>query len=51
MTGGLLGFGAFRCGPKGGQREIAGEFSVPDSEGVVFESVCGCFEDTEEKRV
>ena len=29
--------GPFHWDPKRGQREVAGEFSVPDSEGVVFE--------------
>ena len=33
MTGGLLDRGASRCDPKRGQREVAGEFSVPDFEG------------------
>ena len=30
------------------QREVAVEFSVPDSEGMVFEAACGCFDNTEE---
>ena len=31
------------CDPKRSQREVADEFSVPDSEGMVFEAACGCF--------
>ena len=28
---------------KRGQRDLAGQFSVPDSEVSVFEAVCGCW--------
>ena len=45
MTGGLLDRGASRCDPKRGQREVAGEFYVIESEGMVFEAACGCFEE------
>ena len=41
MTGDLLDRGASRCDPKRGQLEVAGEFSVSDSEGRVFEAACG----------
>ena len=51
MTGGLLDRGASRGGTQGGQREEAGEYSVPDSEGMVFEAGCGCSENTEEFQV
>ena len=48
-----------RFDPKRGEREVAGEFSEPDSEGTVFECVdwswsChvrGCFENIEEFHV
>ena len=48
MLGGLFGRGAFHGDPKCGSREVAGEFSVPDFEGLVFEIACGCFENAEE---
>ena len=48
MTGGLLDRGPSRCDPKRGQRDVADESSAPDSEGMVFEAACGCFENTEE---
>ena len=51
MTGGWLDRGASRCDPKRGQREVAGEFSVTDSEGIVFDAVCGCCESEEEFHV
>ena len=38
MTGGLLDRGPSRWDPKRGLREVAGEFSVPESEGLVFEA-------------
>ena len=43
--------GVSRCDPKRGQREVAGEFSVLDPEGMVFEAACGCIENTEEFHV
>ena len=48
MTGGSLDRGASRCDPKRGQRQAASEFSVPDSEGKVFEGAGCCFENAEE---
>ena len=36
ITGGLLDRGPGRCGSNRGQREVAVEFSVPDSEGMVL---------------
>ena len=51
MTGSLLDRGLSRCDPKRGQREVPGEYSVPNSEGVVFEAACGSFENTEEFHV
>ena len=42
---------ASRCDSKRGQREVAGESSVPDSEGMVFEAACGCCDNTEEIHV
>ena len=44
----LLDCGPSRFDPKRGQREVAGEFSEPDSEGMVFEAACGCCENAEE---
>ena len=38
-----------RCGPERGQREVAGEFSVPDSEDTVFEASCDFLENKEEQ--
>ena len=51
--------GPSRFDPKRGQREIAGEFSEPNSEGTVFEfagwslssPLCGCFMNAEEFQV
>ena len=40
-----------RCDPKRGRREVAGEFSEPDSEGAVFEAAWSSFEHTEEFHV
>ena len=51
ITGGLLDRGTSCFGPKRGQWEVAGEFSAPDSDGVLFEAACGCFEITAEFHV
>ena len=51
VTEDLLDRGTSRCASKRGQREVAVEFSVPDSEGVLFEVACGCFEHTAEFHV
>ena len=48
---GLLDRGPSRCDPKRGQREVAGDFSVADSKGMVPEAACGCIENTEEFHV
>ena len=48
LCGGLLNRGPSGCDPKRGQREEAGEFSVADSDGMVFEAACGCIENAEE---
>ena len=50
LTGGSLQ-GPSRCDPKRGQRELASEFSVPDSEDMVFEAGCDLLENTEEFHV
>ena len=50
MTG-FAGSCPSRYDPKRGQREVAGEFSVPDSEGMVFEAARGGIENTEECHV
>ena len=50
MTG-FAGSCPSRYDPKRGQREVAGEFSVPDSEGLVFEAARGGIENTEECHV
>ena len=44
----FAGRGSSRCDSKRGQQKVTGRFSVPDSEGKVFEAACGCFESTEE---
>ena len=44
MAGGLLDRGPFRCDPERGQREVAGEVSVPDFEGMVLEVAFGAVE-------
>ena len=42
--GGFLDRGPFRCDPKRGQREVAGEVSVSDFEGMVLEVAFGAVE-------
>ena len=42
--GGVLDSGPSRCDPKRARREVAGEFSEPDSEGAVFEAAWSSFE-------
>ena len=46
-AGGLLDLDPSRCtsadDSKRGQRDLAGEFSVPDSEVSVFEAPCDCW--------